>query len=331
MGAVVLGIGTSHSPMLNATAEEWARFAPRDPTLTYFGRDGERTTYDALLAQAGGRFDPECVPARFAERVGAAQAALDRLAGEIERARLDALVVVGDDQKELFLDDCIPALLVYYGATIGHQRRPAKKEWPDWFAAIQARYYVEAGRIEYPVDAALAQYLVGHLVESGFDAAGSDRLPRGEGEGHAFAFVHRRLLRDAAPLPVVPVFLNTYYPPNQPTPARCQAIGRAIRTAVEAVPSNVRVGVLASGGLTHFAIDEDFDRSIIDAFRSKDAAALAALPTRKLQSGNSEIRNWIAAAGALEHLPLAWVEYVPACRSAAGTGTGLCFAAWRAG
>jgi len=130
---------------------------------------------------------------------------------------------------------------------------------------------------------------------------------------------------------VVPVFLNTYYPPNQPTPARCHAIGRAIRAAVESWPGSARVGVLASGGLSHFAIDEAFDRSIIDAFRSKDAAALAALPVKKLNSGNSEIRNWVAAAGALEHLPLAWVEYVPAYRSPAGTGTGLCFAAWRSG
>jgi 3-O-methylgallate 3,4-dioxygenase len=327
---VVLGVGTSHSPMLNATAEEWARFAPRDPTLQYFGADGAPTTYEALLGRAAGRFDEACTPARFADRLLTAHAALDRLASEIDRARLDALVVIGDDQKELFLDDCIPALLVYCGQTIGHQMRPPKREWPEWFAAIQSRYYVESGRIEYPVDAALARHLVGHLVASGFDPATSDRLPRGEGEGHAFAFVHRRLLRDAAPVPVVPVFLNTYYPPNQPTPARCQAIGREIRAALEAYPAQARVGVLASGGLSHFAIDEAFDRSIIDAFRAKDAAALAALPTKRLQSGSSEIRNWIAAAGALEHLPLAWVEYVPAYRSPAGTGTGLCFAAWRA-
>ena len=287
MGEVVLGIGTSHSPMLNATAEEWARFAPRDPTLPFYDRDGEPTTYEALLALAAGRFDGECTPARFAERVQIAHAALERIAGEMT-------------------------------------------PWPEWFAAIQSRYYPESGRTEYPVDAALARHLAAHLVANGFDAAASDRLPRGEGEGHAFAFVHRRLLRDATKLPIVPVFLNTYYPPNQPTPARCHAIGRAIRAAIESYPAPVGVGVLASGGLSHFAIDEAFDRGIIAAMRAGDAAALAALPVRRLNSGNSEIRNWIAAAGSLEHLPLAWVEYVPAYRSQAGTGTGLCFAAWGA-
>jgi 3-O-methylgallate 3,4-dioxygenase len=329
MGQIVLGIGTSHSPMLNATAEEWARFAPREPTLHMYDRAGAPATYAALLEQAGGRYDGECTPVKFAERLGAAHAALDRLREEIRRARLDALVIVGDDQKELFLDDNVPCLLVYRGRTLPHCMRPAKPEWVDWFAAIQSRYYIEAGRVDCPVDDRLARHLIEHLVAHNFDVAASDRLPRGEGEGHAFAFVHRRLLGPDTQLPVVPVFLNTYYPPNQPTPGRCYAIGQAIRSAVESYASGVRVGVLASGGLSHFAIDEPFDRAIVQAFREKNGATLMALPPKKLVSGSSEIRNWIAAAGALEHLPLVWVDYIPAYRSPAGTGTGLCFAAWR--
>lgn len=330
MGQIVLGIGTSHSPMLNATAEEWTRFAPREPTLHLYGHSGERTTYEALVAEADGRYEGECTPAKFAERLATAHAALDRLAGEIERAQLDALIIVGDDQKELFLDYNIPGLLVYHGKTIPHCMRPTKPEWVDWFAAIQSRYYIESGRIDYPADDELARHLIEHLMSHDFDVAVSDRLPRGEGEGHAFAFVHRRLLKRDTKLPVVPVFLNTYYPPNQPTPKRCYVIGQAIRAAVESYRSSMRIGVLASGGLTHFAIDEHFDRGIIRALREKDAEALKALPPKRLNSGNSEIRNWIAAAGAVEHLPLAWAEYVPAYRSPAGTGTGLCFAAWRA-
>jgi 3-O-methylgallate 3,4-dioxygenase len=329
VGELVLGIGTSHSPMLNATLDEWLRFAPRDPTLRYFDPDGTPVAYETLLARAAGRFDAECTRERFAECLQAAHAALDRLAGELERARLDALVIVGDDQKELFLDDVLPALLVYHGATILHRQRPAKPDWVDWFAAIQSRYYVESGRIDYPVDGALARHLIAHLVDCGFDAAASARLPRDEGEGHAFAFVHRRLLRALPGLPVVPVFLNTYYPPNQPTPARCYAIGQAIRAAIESYPSPIRVAVLASGGLSHFVVDEEFDRSLVAALRDKHSRALKTLPPVRLVSGSSEVRNWIAAAGAVEHLPLAWVEYVPAYRSPAGTGTGLCFAAWR--
>jgi len=57
-------------------------------------------------------------------------------------------------------------------------------------------------------------------------------------------------------------------------------------------------------------------------------AALAALPRAQLNSGNSEIRNWICMAGAVEHLVLGSMEYIPAYRTPGGTGTGLCFAHW---
>jgi len=329
MAKIVLGIGTSHSPMLNATVEEWTWFAAREPTMKLLDREGAAASYEALVKDAAGRFDAECTREKFAARHASAQAAIERIGAEIRAARLDTLIVVGDDQKELFLEDNLPGLLVYRGKTVPHRQRAPKPEWVDWFAVIQARYYVADGRIEYPADDQLAAHLIEQFGERGFDTAVSERLPRNEGEGHAFAFVHRRLLKSDPVVPVVPVFLNTYYPPNQPTPARCYELGQAMRTAVQSYPKSARVGILGSGGLSHFAIDEALDRAILRALKNKDVQALKSLPRNKLNSGNSEIRNWIAAAGASEHLPLAWVEYVPAYRSPAGTGTGLCFAAWR--
>ena len=53
----------------------------------------------------------------------------------------------------------------------------------------------------------------------------------GKFEGHAVSFVHRFLM-GPVPVPVVPVFLNAYYPPNQPSPSRCLALGQAIGRAV---------------------------------------------------------------------------------------------------
>jgi 3-O-methylgallate 3,4-dioxygenase len=50
------------------------------------------------------------------------------------------------------------------------------------------------------------------------------------------------------------------------------------------------------------------------------------LPRNKLNAGSSEILNWVALAGASEHLDLDWFEYVPGYRTPAGTGTGLSFA-----
>ena len=126
----------------------------------------------------------------------------------------------------------------------------------------------------------------------------------------------------------MPVILNTYYPPNQPSPRRCFELGAAIRELVEAFPQNIRVGILASGGLSHFLVNEALDHAVVKALRHKDYAALKALPLNKLVSGSSEIRNWVATAGAVQHLNLDWITYVPGYRSQALTGVGLCFAYW---
>jgi hypothetical protein len=61
---------------------------------------------------------------------------------------------------------------------------------------------------------------------------------------------------------MVPVMVNTYYPPNQPTPKRCYAFGQAVRKAIESWDSNKRVALMASGGLSHVVIDEEIDDRI---------------------------------------------------------------------
>jgi hypothetical protein len=89
------------------------------------------------------------------------------------------------------------------------------------------------------------------------------------------------------PIPVVPVLLNALYPPNQPTPARCLEIGEGIARAVAAFPSEARVGVVASGGLSHFVVDEGLDAAVVRALTERSRDALTELPVRKLNSGNA--------------------------------------------
>jgi len=124
------------------------------------------------------------------------------------------------------------------------------------------------------------------------------------------------------------VFLNTYNPPNPPLPRRCVRLGAALKELIASYPEDLRVGVIASGGLSHFAVDEELDRSVINALRSKDNAFLASLDPRRLKAGSSEIRNWLVVAGAATDLDLTWLSYTPAYRTRALTGTGLCFARW---
>jgi 3-O-methylgallate 3,4-dioxygenase len=89
------------------------------------------------------------------------------------------------------------------------------------------------------------------------------------------------------------------------------------------------VAVIGSGGLSHFVIDEELDQQLLKAMQAKDHEVLSALPQRRLNSGTSEVRNWIATAGAVEHLGMTLVDYVPCYRSPAGTGCAMGFAEWR--
>lgn len=327
MAQIVLGIGSSHTPMLNAPVEDWPRFIERDRMRPHLDKAGRPVTYAELEKLAPADIAQQLTPEVMARRHAAAMAELQRLREALREARLDVLIVVGDDQKELYFDDNMPSILVYRGSTI---RNVPLREFPgpDWARRASARYYEAEAPREFPVHTALAGHLIDHLVEHEFDIACADRLPDGQGEGHAFGFVHKRLMDDASTVPVLPVFLNTYFPPNQPTPARCLKLGRAIHDAVRSWPGDERVGVLASGGLSHFTVDEALDQRVMDALRQRDEHALASLPRQLLNSGNSEIRNWLCMAGASWHLALRSLNYLPGYRTPAGTGTGLCFGVW---
>jgi len=333
MARIILGIGTSHTPMLNVGVDDWPRFEDLDRRRSHLHKDGRPATYDELLAIAPLSLQAELAPKKLARRHAEAMAALDRLHRTLTAAKLDVVVIVGDDQKEIFHDDHMPSVLVYRGETIANVPNRTRATdpdvaWrPDWAKRASARYYEESETRHYPVHVRLANHLIAGLIDREFDVASANALPEGEGEGHAFGFVHQRIMKGAA-IPVVPVFLNTYYPPNQPSPRRCYKLGQAIRDTIEGYPEDLRVGVVASGGLSHFTIDEALDGEVIRALREKDGGALQSLPREQLNSGSSEIRNWICAAGALEHLDLRWVHYAPGYRTPAGTGTGLCFGHW---
>lgn len=98
---------------------------------------------------------------------------------------------------------------------------------------------------------------------------------------------------------------------------------------MDAWDSDLRVAVLASGGLSHTLIDEEIDRITIDAMTEKDPEPLWALPVDKVVNGTSEIRNWIVEAGAMETVQMTLVDYVPTYRSLGGTGCGMAFAYWK--
>jgi hypothetical protein len=329
MAEIVLGIGTSHSPLLNSPAEDYPKHAAIDAKgRKLLDKNGKPTTYGDLLAEADPSIKDQIKPEVLEERSGRCTANIEKLAGVIADAKLDALIVIGDDQNEQFFDDNMPAILIYWGETIENNPLHMDDDAPEFWRHARSQYHEAEGTRQYPVASELGLHLIGQLMDRGFDISHSKRLSKEHGEGHAFGFVHRRLMTDRV-VPIVPVALNTYFPPNQPRPARCYELGRAIAEAVRAAPGNMRVGILASGGLSHFTVDEELDRAVLDACRRNDGKALASISVGKLNSGNSEIRNWIAVAGASAHLKTDWQEYIPCYRSAAGTGCGMGFAVWK--
>jgi hypothetical protein len=315
--------------MLAALAEDWVdgAFASRDRARHFVDFDGNPRRYDDLLAKAPADAVSRIAPQVLRQRHANVQAAIARLRDDIAGARLDALIVIGDDQEEMFDHSNMPAIGVYYGETIGNAKAAPATAPLD---RARMRFQESAEDVVYPCDAALARHLIDSLQQDGFDLSAMARTAPGRFEGHAISFVHKFLMSEI-PIPVVPIFLNAYYPPNQPGPARCLALGEAIGRAIETFGPDQRVGILASGGLSHFLVDEDFDHAVIDAFKRRDTAFFRSAPLHKLMSGSSEIRNWICLAGSVATLDLDWVSYTPGYRTPALTGTGLCFASFRRG
>ena len=328
MADIVLGIGTSHSPLLNSPAEDYPKHAEIDASgRKLLDKVGRAVTYGELLDQADPSIKDQIAPEVLAERSARCTASIEWLASEIADADLDALIVVGDDQHEQFADDNMPAILIYWGESIENNPLDMPEDAPPFWRKARSQFHEDAGSRRYPVASKLGLHLINELMDHAFDPSHSKRLSSAHGEGHAFGFVHRRLMKDKV-VPILPIALNTYFPPNQPRPRRCYELGRAIHQAVRSFDDDARIGVLASGGLSHFTVDEELDRIVLEACRNKDAETLSTLPPERLNSGTSEVRNWITVAGAVEHLATTWQEYVPCYRSAAGTGCGMGFAIW---
>jgi 3-O-methylgallate 3,4-dioxygenase len=328
MAEIVLGIGTSHSPMLNSPAEDYPKHAKRDAAnRALLDRNGRHVTYGEMLETADPSIKDQITPQVLEERAARCTANVEKLGKVLADARLDALVIIGDDQNEQYSDDNLPAVLVYWGETIVNTPLSLGEDAEEYWRRARAQYHEVSTTRDYPVQADLARHMIETLIDGGFDISAAKRLAKPRGEGHAFGFVHRRLMGEAV-VPIVPVALNTYYPPNQPRPARCYRLGHEIREAVRSWNGAARVGIIGSGGLSHFTVDEELDHLVLDACRNKDGKALSSIPVAKLNSGSSEIRNWIAVAGAADHLDTRWQDYVPCYRSAAGTGCGMGFSVW---
>jgi hypothetical protein len=317
MAEIVIGIGTSHSPQLSVRAADWQVLREKDET-------DPRLDYPKLLQKAKPGLDAELTAEKFRQRDEACLTAVKVLGDALQKSKADVVVIFGDDQHEQFHDENMPTFAIYHGKSlpvVTHTgRNPAA-----WKNAEERGWAATAP--EYETEPALAEHLIRALTDAEFDVARCNKLRPEIGVGHAFSFLYRRVL-PGGKVPMVPVMVNTYYPPNQPTPKRCYAFGQAVRKAIESWDSSKRVALMASGGLSHVVIDEEIDAMTIDGLKNKKPEVLFRLPREQLWGGTSEILNWVALGGAMENRDLKYFEYVTTYRSPAATGCGMGFAYW---
>jgi len=355
MAEIVLGIGTSHTPMLSLPPALWATYGQRDRNNKElaFPPNGWVLPYEEAEATRPPEIRDRPRDAEtFRAQAEACQAAVKGLAETVQRAEPDITLIISDDQDEWFFDGLMPSLTVYWGDSVPLIPR-------ELDPGSEVGEYVRKGygdvRMDVPVASQLGRFLVEYLIEHDFDPAHmtyveeayggkiARRYPTPDGEldnvrttpkrpqglPHGFSFVVARLLGNQ-PRTILPVFQNTCYPPTQPTPRRSFAIGQAIADAVSAWPESARVAVVASGGLSHFVVDEETDRTLLRALEQRDTATLQSLPRNRLFSAASESLNWVALGGAMQQtgLNMELLDYVPVYRTPAGTGGGWAFARW---
>jgi hypothetical protein len=339
MAKIVFGFGSSHGPLLATPPERWDMRAADDRKNPEHPFRGKIYTFPELLeARKGERdFEKESSLEVRTERYQRNNRAMDKLVEKVAEVNPDIIVVVGDDQHEWFFEDVLPSFTVYCGDKVINtaiDQEKMKTKSPGIQAFMSAHHPPQDQA--YPVPVELANAIIKRAIADEFDIAISAKQRSSEkgpiSIGHAVGFIYRRIVKDR-PVPVLPILLNTYFPPNQPTAKRCYQFGQSIGRAIaewNGPNANKRVAVCASGGISHFVVDEDFDHRMLTALKNRDTKTIFAEPENMFLSGTSETKNWITVAGIVSetNLQMKLIDYVPSVRSEGGTGCGMAFATW---
>jgi hypothetical protein len=337
MAEIIFGFGTSHGPLLATPPHEWdlrANVDRKNKALAF-----EAGTYDfqqLYQLRKDQHFEAQNTLDVRKERDARCQRQLDVLGERLAQANPDVLIIVGDDHHEWFQNDIQPAFSIFHGKQVFNRALTAEEEQQkiaNGGGYAMKIYYPQRDEI-YPCPSDLASHITTRATQDGFDVTALGAQPHDSGAprqlGHSYGFVYRRILK-SRPLPLIPILVNTYYPPNQPTAKRCFDFGRAIARAIKAWPGKERVGVVASGGVSHFVIDEAFDWRLLNAMKQRNYKVLIEEPEIHFRSGTSETKNWLVVSGMVAEtgLNMELLDYVPCYRSEAGTGSGMAFATWQ--
>ncbi|HEV8020322.1 MAG TPA: hypothetical protein VGP41_03600 [Candidatus Lustribacter sp.] len=336
MARISTVVCTSHSPWLFAQADEWVS-------------QGRERYADGVQRPKV----PTDTPEVSNEKHARCMRAFDVLREHVAAKRPDVLIIFGDDQTEQFTFKNLPAFNIFVGPQfegwkISHYLGMPKRGKPR-----EARAKTAANWTSVDGHPELARALTVGLMDRGFDVSYSLELNNPEeGMGHAIMRA-ATVLTPEYDVPVIPFLVNCCYGPS-PRGRRCYELGRALRETIEAIPLDLSVAVVGSGGLWHMLrapepiIDEHFDHAILSGVRTGNARAIADVldgyaPPVDLGDagavkyasngsgmvlgighGSGEVRNWITAAAVADGMPGTVVDYVPIYASPIG----VAFAYW---
>ncbi|HEX7007624.1 MAG TPA: 2,3-dihydroxyphenylpropionate 1,2-dioxygenase [Alphaproteobacteria bacterium] len=243
-------------------------------------------------------------------------AAMRELGRRLDAAEADVVIAISPDHWVNFFIDNLPSVCIGVGAEHEGPPEPFLKDFPHKTLAGEP---------------ALAKHILATALADGFEPSISHRLTL----DHGFCIPLWRMELKRMPR-LIPFIVNVLEPPMIST-RRALEWGRLLSRAVGSYPGDLRVAILATGGLSHSIgeptmgeIDEPFDRDCIRLFSAGDEGPLcdyleAALP--RTGNGAQEVRNWVVAHGAAGARGFEAIDYLPVPEVYVGCG----FAAWRAG
>jgi 2,3-dihydroxyphenylpropionate 1,2-dioxygenase len=250
------------------------------------------------------------------QRVMRVAAAVREEARNLVRAKPDALIVIANDHIDAFSFAAVPTICVRLGDYVDRM---------DAGAYTQTDRQLIGGAPRYRLHDGLANAILRQGLHEEFDLAFSWEAP----VDHAFLDpINIMQFGDDAP-PLVAIWVNCFVDP-QPSPRRCYRFGQLIRSVIER--SDLRVGLLATGGLSHFPglkyarlseSHEDFDRYILDLLVKGEGEQITKYSIEELgEVGEHELLNWIVVLGALGGVQARVLAYEPI------GATGLAAVSW---
>jgi len=222
---------------------------------------------------------------------------------KLRQARPQSLVAVGNDHFHQFFMDNMPAFIL------------GKME------VFDGTYYNEVRefglpRCRVPGDVELAHQILEGAIKRGVDFSFSNELKIDHSIVVPLLFV-----RPEMDLPIVPIMSNCVAPPIPPAD-RFYQVGRVLRSVIEEIPGDKRIGVVVSGNLSlevggplQFEprpMNEEFDDKAVGWISSGDINTAIRECTFDRMTGAGNVThaflNYLLAMGVAEKMRCTYAE-----------------------